>query len=69
MVWRFKEEMAVEDCDVPILASRTKALWDLRDVPLGRLSDNVEAMQLVDCVMASAEGPSLVVVAGFNSAV
>lgn len=50
------------------MAGRASTVCDLRQIPLDRLPDSVEARQMVDQIMASAEG-QLVVVAGFNSAV
>ncbi|HEY1623082.1 MAG TPA: hypothetical protein VGG16_04725 [Streptosporangiaceae bacterium] len=59
----------MEEYSEMIMASRENALWDLRDVPLARINEYAEAKQLVDVVMASAGGESLIVVAGFNSAI
>jgi hypothetical protein len=51
-------------------AIRMNVPWDLRDVPLGQLSETVEARQVVGTVLAHVAEPGLeVVVAGFNAAV
>lgn len=52
-----------------IVAGETNPLWDVREVPLARLGDRVEGKQLVDSVMTSTKGPSLIVVSSFNSSI
>ena len=42
---------------------------DMRGVPLKELGFDGHAKQLVDSVLASQKEPSLVAVAGFNSAI
>jgi hypothetical protein len=71
MALRSEEEMAVKESSTPILAdpADVAGVADVRNVPLARLSGDADAADLVHMVMASAAGPSLVVVAGFNSAV
>jgi hypothetical protein len=61
----------VEKSNTLILADPPDAasVVDVRNVPLEQLSGDADAKELVDLVMSRAAGSSLVVVAGFNSAV
>jgi hypothetical protein len=61
--------MAMEEDGTMRVASRMNTAWDLRDVPLERLNDCAEAKQLVNTVIEAEDGASLVVAAGFNSAI
>ena len=52
------------------LAGRMDVPWDVRNVPLDRLSESDEARQLVSGLLARVVAPSLeVVVAGFNNTI
>jgi hypothetical protein len=60
----------MEQNDAPDGTGRMDVPWDLRDLPLDRLSDTAEAKQVVDSILARAAGPWLeVMVAGFSSSV
>jgi hypothetical protein len=69
IAWRCKEEMAMEEYGTAIMASQRNPLWDLRDVPLGLLSESAEARQVVDNVMTRTAIPSCVIVSSFSSSV
>ena len=71
MAWRFEEEMAVEKSKAPIPADGADApeVPDLRKVPLAGLGADDDARDLVNRALAAERAPSLVVVAGFQSAV
>lgn len=71
MAWRSEEEMGMEKSNAPIPEDRTDAprIVDLRGVPLARLGADDDARDLLNLAMAGEHALSLVVVAGFQSAV
>jgi hypothetical protein len=63
--------MAMEKSNSTRMIDRTDvaSVADVRDVPLEQLSGDADARKLVDWVMASADGPGMVVVSNFNSSI